>query len=127
MPPRAPLFPDREHRLGLAELGALGRRRTLWGLALAVALPLVVQMAVVAADYHNLVMILLLQLAAAVAVAAVGGLWPAIVAALVGMLLVNWFSTDPVGSLAIASPEAAAELVIFLGVACAVGLAVGAA
>ncbi|WP_336854562.1 sensor histidine kinase [Sinomonas albida] len=127
MPPRAPLFPDREHRLGLAELGALGRRRTLWGLALAVILPALVQSAIVAAGYRNLVMILLLQLAAAVAVAAIGGIWPAVVAAVVGMLLVTWFSTEPVDSLVVASPEVAAELVIFLGVASAVGLAVGAA
>lgn len=127
MPPRAPLFPDREHRLGLAELGALGRRRTLWGLALAVVLPALIQSAIVAAGYRNLVMILLLQLAAAVAVAAIGGIWPAVVAAVVGMLLVTWFSTEPVGSLVVASPEVAAELVIFLGVASAVGLAVGAA
>ncbi|NUP74993.1 MAG: DUF4118 domain-containing protein [Sinomonas sp.] len=122
-----PFFPAREHRLGFAELGTLGRRRTLWGLALAILLPSAVEAAVTAAGYHTLVVILLLQLAAAVVVAAVGGLWPAALAAVVGMLLLNWFSTEPVGSLAVASPEALAVLVIFLAVACAVGLAVGAA
>ena len=127
MPQRVPLLPAREHRLGLAELGVLDRRRTLWGLALAVVLPAVVEVTVLAIGYHNIAMTMLLQLAAAVAVAVVGGLWPAALAAVAGSLLLNYFSVAPVGSFQIADPQVVGELLIFLMVACAVGLAVGAA
>src|SRR5437879_54939 len=127
MPQRAPLLPAREHRLGLAELGMLDRRRTLWGLGLAVVLPIVVEAIVVATGYHNVAMTMLIQLAAAVVVAVVGGLWPAAIAAVVGALLLNYFSVEPIGSFQIADPQVVGELVIFLAVACAVGLAVGAA
>lgn len=75
--------------------------------------------------YRNFAMIMLLQLAVAVAVAAIGGLWPAIVAAVLGSLLLNYFSADPVGSLSIADPSTLFTLLIFLTVACGVALAVG--
>ncbi|MEA5453560.1 ATP-binding protein [Sinomonas sp. JGH33] len=127
MPQRAPLLPAREHRLGLAKLGTLDRRRTLWGLALAVILPSVVEAIVVASGYRNVAMTMLVQLAAAVAVAVVGGLWPAAFAAVVGALLLNYFSVEPIGSFQIADPQVVGELAIFIAVACAVGLAVGAA
>ncbi|MDQ4501747.1 ATP-binding protein [Sinomonas sp. ASV322] len=127
MPQRAPLFPAPEHRLGLAQLGMLDRRRTLWGLALAVVLPSAVEAIVVASGYHNVAMTMLVQLAAAVAVAVVGGLWPAAFAAVVGAVLLNYFSVDPIGSFHIADPQVVGELAIFLAVACAVGVAVGAA
>ena len=126
MSERTPFFPAREHRLGLAELGVLDRRRTLLGLALAFALPAIVELAVVATGYTNFPIIMLLQLAAAVVVAVVGGLWPAVAAAVVAALALNWFSTDPVGSLLVAEPEAVVELAVFLAVACSVALAVGA-
>ncbi|MGN6404322.1 sensor histidine kinase [Sinomonas sp.] len=127
MAQRAPLLPAREHRLGLSELGVLDRRRTLLGLALALLLPAAVETVVVLTGYHNFSMTMLLQLAAAVVVAVVGGLWPAAVAAVVGSLLLNYYSVDPVGTFLIADPQVVGELVIFLAVACAVGLAVGAA
>lgn len=105
----------------------MDRRRTLWGLVLAVLLPAVVEAAVVATGYHNFAMTMLLQLAAAVVVAVVGGFWPAALAAVVGSLLLNYYSVEPVGTFLIADPQVVGELVIFLAVAGAVGLAVGAA
>src|SRR5438094_96725 len=75
--------------------------------------------------YRNFAIIMLLQLAAAVAVAAIGGLWPAIVSAVMGTLLLNYFSAEPVGSFSIGDPSTLFTLMVFLTVACAVALAVG--
>lgn len=132
MSQRIPFLPAPEHRLRLAELGVLDRRRTLLGLVLALLLPVLVQLAAapLLADGRGgrtLATVELLQLLAAVLVALVGGLWPAVVAAVAGSLVLNWFTTDPVGSLSVASPEGVVGLLVFLAVACAVALAVGAA
>jgi two-component system sensor histidine kinase KdpD len=126
MSQRIPFLPAREHRLRLAELGFLDRRRTWLGSILALVLPCAVGLAVAAAGYRNVPLVMLLTLAAAVVVALVGGLWPAVFAAVVGMLALNWFSTDPVGSFMVARGEAVVELLVFLAVACSVALAVGA-
>jgi hypothetical protein len=45
---------------------------------------------------------ILLFLAAVVAVALIGGLWPALLAAVAGFLLLNWYFTPPVGHITIA-------------------------
>ncbi|WP_426299240.1 sensor histidine kinase [Arthrobacter sp. R-11] len=103
----------------------IGRGRILAGLALAVLLPPAVELLVTAVGYRNFAMIMLLHLAVAVAVAAVGGLWPAVVAAVLGSSLLNYFSAEPVGSFSIADPSTLFTLVVFLAVACGVGLAVG--
>ncbi|GAB3281549.1 hypothetical protein GCM10027449_22670 [Sinomonas notoginsengisoli] len=132
MSPRTPFLPAPEHRLRLAELGVLDRRRTLLGLVLAVVLPALVPIAAapLVGDDHDgqgTAILVLLQLLTAVLVALVGGLWPAVLAAVVASLMLNWLATDPVGSLSVARPEAVLELVVFLAVACAVALSVGAA
>ncbi len=103
----------------------IGRGRILAGLALAVLLPPAVELLVTAAGYRNFAMIMLLHLAVAAAVAAVGGLWPAVVAAVLGSSLLNYFSAEPVGSFSIADPSTLFTLVVFLAVACGIGLAVG--
>ncbi|WP_433874618.1 sensor histidine kinase [Sinomonas atrocyanea] len=126
MSQRTPFFPAREHRLRLAELGILDRRRMWAGFALAVVLPAAVEFVAATAGYRDVSLAMLLALAAAVVVALVGGLWPAILAAVLGMLALNWFSTDPVGSFVVARGESVVELVLFLAVACSVALAVGA-
>ena len=63
---------------------------------------------------------LMLFLALTVLVALVGGLWPAIVSAIVGFLLLNWFFTLPTGQLTVAEPENALALGVFLLVAAGV-------
>ena len=63
---------------------------------------------------------LMLFLALTVLVALVGGLWPAIVSAVVGFLLLNWFFTLPTGKLTIAEPENALALGVFVLVAAGV-------
>jgi two-component system sensor histidine kinase KdpD len=94
-------------------------------MVLAVLLPPAVEVLVTLAGYRNFSIIMLLHLAVAVAVAAIGGLWPAVVAAVLGTTLLNYFSADPVGSLSIADPSTLFTLLVFLAVACSVALAVG--
>ncbi|MDM7853484.1 DUF4118 domain-containing protein [Cellulomonas sp. MW4] len=59
-------------------------------------------------------------LALAVAVALVGGLWPAVVSAVLGFVLLNWFFIEPRGRLTIDQPENALALVVFVLVAAGV-------
>ncbi|MEO5709290.1 MAG: DUF4118 domain-containing protein [Nocardioidaceae bacterium] len=66
-------------------------------------------------------------LALTVLVALVGGLWPAVAAALLGSVLLNYFFTPPVHTLTVADLDNAVALVLFLVVAVAVASVVGAA
>jgi len=111
--------------LRLPSVRGIGQGRVITGLVLALLLPPAVEVLVTVLGFRNFAMIMLLQLAVAVAVAAVGGLWPAVVAAVLGSFLLNYFSADPVGSLSIADPSTLFTVVVFLAVACGVGLAVG--
>ncbi|MEV4279971.1 DUF4118 domain-containing protein [Actinoplanes xinjiangensis] len=63
---------------------------------------------------------ILLFLAAVVAVSLIGGLWPALLAAVAGSLLLNWFFTAPVGRFTIAEGQNLLALTIFVVVALAV-------
>jgi two-component system sensor histidine kinase KdpD len=63
---------------------------------------------------------ILLFLAAVVGVALVGGLWPALLAAVAGSLMLNWFFTQPVGEFTIAERDNLLALAIFVVVAIAV-------
>lgn len=111
--------------LQLPAVKGIGRPRILAGLVLALLLPSAIEVVVSALQYRNFAMIMLFQLAVSAAVAAIGGLWPAVVSAVLGSMLLNYFSADPVGSLSIADPATLFTLVIFLAVACGVALAVG--
>ncbi|GAP57321.1 sensor protein KdpD [Arthrobacter sp. Hiyo1] len=111
--------------LQLPAVRGIGRPRILAGLVLALLLPSAIEVVVSALQYRNFAMIMLFQLAVSAAVAAIGGLWPAVVSAVLGSMLLNYFSADPVGSLSIADPATLFTLVIFLAVACGVALAVG--
>jgi two-component system, OmpR family, sensor histidine kinase KdpD len=59
-----------------------------------------------------------------VGVALLGGLWPALAAAVVAGLVVNYYSVRPVGSLSVIDPENVLALLIFVLVAVAVSLVV---
>ena len=48
---------------------------------------------------------MLLYLLAVVVISAVGGLWPALASAIVGLLLVNWFFVPPLHTLTIGEGE----------------------
>ncbi|WP_082579406.1 DUF4118 domain-containing protein [Arthrobacter sp. Soil736] len=97
----------------------LGRVRVGVGFALAAAVPVLMQLLLAAFD-HSVATAVLLQLAGAVAVALVGGLWPAVAGALWSSLLVNYYSTPPLGDLAIHDPQDLLSLGVFVGVSVAV-------
>lgn len=101
--------------------GELNRKRVIAGFALAVVLPIMVELFTRPLTLQTTMVI---QLAAAIAVALVGGLWPAVLAAVWGSLLLNFFSAQPVGTLTISDPENLLTLLVFLLVAVAVALAV---
>ena len=67
---------------------------------------------------------MLLFLLAVVAVALVGGLWPALAAAVAGSLLLNWFFTAPTGRFTIAERNNALALGVFAAVAAMVSAVV---
>ncbi|GAA3283158.1 ATP-binding protein [Paenarthrobacter aurescens] len=123
--PEANSYGDDGVLLRLPPVRGIGTGRVITGMVLAVLLPPGIELLVTVLGFRNFAIIMLLQLAVAVAVAAIGGLWPAVVAAVLGSFLLNYFSADPVGSLSIADPTTLFTVVVFLAVACGVALAVG--
>ncbi|GLY07376.1 DUF4118 domain-containing protein [Actinoplanes sp. NBRC 101535] len=105
---RGPLPPalSRGRRIAGFLLAVLGLPLLTAVLALGPALPLIDD--------------ILLFLVAVVGVALVGGLWPALVAAVLGSLLLNWFFTPPAGRFTIAEGSNLLALAIFVLVAVAV-------
>jgi two-component system sensor histidine kinase KdpD len=100
---------------------SLGPRRRLTGWALALAGPLVlVAVMSVGRDRLSLSTHAMVFLLLTVTVALLGGLWPALVAAVAGGLLLNWFFTPPYATLTIADPQNAFTLVAFVLVGAAV-------
>ena len=98
--------------------GGIGGRRVLAGVLLAAAgLPLLT----LALSAHGLRLDLgddlLVYLVAVVAVAVVGGFWPAVLAAVTASLLVNWYFTPPVHTLTIADGKSLLALLLFVTVA----------
>lgn len=75
-------------------------------------------------DLHGLPTVMLLFLAMTVLVALVGGMAPAVCAAVVGGLLANYFFTPPTFTFTIAEPENALAQVVLLAVAIAVAAVV---
>jgi two-component system sensor histidine kinase KdpD len=97
--------------------GGIGRRRVLAGVLLLGGLPLLT-LALSAPSLHlDLGDDLLIYLVAVVAVAVVGGFWPAVLAAIIASLLVNWYFTPPVHTLTIADPQSLLALLLFVTVA----------
>ena len=60
---------------------------------------------------------LLVYLVAVVAIAVVGGFWPAVLAAISASVLVNWYFTPPVHTLTIGDGQSLLALLLFLTVA----------
>ncbi|GAA1567124.1 sensor histidine kinase KdpD [Kribbella sancticallisti] len=98
--------------------GSLSRRRLYYGFALAVVLPPLLALLLGAGgDTLNLTSNALAFLFGVVVVALVGGLWPAILTALAGTVVLNWFFTPPTRSFGITEPNNALALGIFLLIA----------
>ena len=98
--------------------GSLTRRRRIQGYALAVALPPALTVAL-ASDRTalNLVSDVLLFLLATVVVALVGGMLPAVLAAIAGSLLLNYFFTPPLHTFTIGETNNTLALAVFVVVA----------
>ncbi|GII76385.1 sensor histidine kinase [Sphaerisporangium rufum] len=100
---------------------ALTRSRRLAGWAAAVAgVPALAAALVPFRDVLSLPSEILLILLMVVGVALVGGMWPAVTAAVGGSLLLNYFFAPPLHTLTIADPENLLALAVFLLVAMAV-------
>ncbi len=111
--------------IGLRRKRVLSRRRlaVAWLLALA-GPPLVTALLSLTRESHALPTELLLLLTVAVAVALVGGLLPALVAAISSSLLANWYFTEPLYTFTINEPENVLALVVFVVVASATAMVV---
>jgi two-component system sensor histidine kinase KdpD len=97
---------------------ALPRRRRQIGWAVAVVAPVVLAALLSAGDDgFELPSVLLLFLLVVVLVAAIGGLLPALFAAVAGSLLANYFFTPPFHTFTIAEGENLLALLVFLVVA----------
>ena len=98
--------------------GSLTWRRRLQGFALAVILPplLTVVLAQVRHDL-NLVSDVLLFMLAVVVVSLVGGIWPALLAAVLSFMLLNYYFTPPLHTFTIGETNDALALIAFVVVA----------
>ena len=96
----------------------LGRRRFVGGWLLASVGPAALSAVLVpTTDVPTLALEAMAYLALTVLCALVGGLWPAVTAAVLGSLLLNWFFTPPQNTLTIADTVNLVALVLFLLVA----------
>ena len=117
-------FPTGRSRAGQA----LGRPRLVVGWLLAILAPLLITVSLVPLRNERTPSFeALLFLVATVVCALVGGLWPALAAALLGSLLLNFFFTPPLHTLSIGNAEDVVALLLFLLVAVAVASVVGTA
>jgi len=115
----------RGRRPVLAGSTALSTRRRLAGFALALlGLPLLTYVLWLVDEDLSITSELLLFLAATVAVALVGGLWPALLAAVGGSVLINYYFTPPVHTFTIAERENVLALIVFVVIAVAVSAVV---
>ncbi len=104
---------------------ALGGRRLLSGYVLSLLLPALSTVVLVPARGGlNLSSDVLVFLLVSVVVALVGGLGPAVVSAVVGSMLLNWFFTPPLHTLGVTDPNNVVTLVVFVAVAVLVSSAV---
>jgi two-component system sensor histidine kinase KdpD len=112
-PPRAPVLPLRRRLVALA-VAALG-------------LPALTSLLLPPRDQANLSSVLLAYLTLVVAVATIGGWWPAVLAALAASALGNYFFTQPYNTWRINDPDNIVALVVFLLVAVVVSTLVAVA
>jgi two-component system sensor histidine kinase KdpD len=98
--------------------GAIRGRRRLAATLLAIAvLPLLTVALAAARQRLSLDDDLLIYLVAVVAVAVVGGFWPAVLAAVAASSLLNWYFTPPLHTFTIEQPQNLLALLLFVTVA----------
>jgi two-component system sensor histidine kinase KdpD len=115
--PGQPGLPRRWARAVSGLYSGIGGRRLLAGGILVAGLPLLTAALVAGQSKLSLADDLLMYLVAVVAVAMVGGFWPAVLAAVTSSLLLNWYFTRPVHTLTIADPQNLLALLLFVTVA----------
>jgi two-component system, OmpR family, sensor histidine kinase KdpD len=103
-------------RLPSGPAGLNGRRRVWGALAAVVALPALTAACASMRSSLDLTSDILLFLLAVVAVALVGGFWPAMFAAFAGSMLLNYYFTPPVHQWTIAERNNALALAVFVAV-----------
>jgi two-component system, OmpR family, sensor histidine kinase KdpD len=109
-------YVGRGRTLPRSRRGGLNRQRQLAGYALAVALLPLVTLALASLRGNlNLTSDVLVFLAAVIAVALVGGFIPALLAAVAGSMLLNYYFTPPIYQWTIAQPNNVVALIIFVG------------
>ncbi|WP_036970506.1 DUF4118 domain-containing protein [Promicromonospora kroppenstedtii] len=96
------------------------RRAAGWASALLIPAVLTAGLLAIGRDDVALATDAMLLLAGVVGVALIGGLWPAVVAAVVSNLCLNWFFAAPTGRLTIAEAENVLALAVFVVIAVAV-------
>jgi two-component system sensor histidine kinase KdpD len=117
-------------RQGLVRVhpATFGRRRIVWSWVLALVVPplatALMDIDATALDRSSKLLVYTLGVAA---IALVGGVLPATVAAVASFLLANWFFTAPYHTFTISAPEHLISLVTFLGVAAIIGFYVSVA
>ena len=99
------------------ESGLSVSRRREGAVLAAVGLPLLTVLLVLGRARLNLPSDMLLYLVLVIAVAVVGGLWPALAAAVVASLLLNYYFTPPLHTFTVAEANNALALFVFLAVA----------
>jgi two-component system, OmpR family, sensor histidine kinase KdpD len=100
---------------------AIDMRRRLLGLLLAaLSLPLLTVLLTIGRRGVGLADDLLIYLVAVVAIAVIGGFWPAVVAAVAAFILLNWYFTPPLHTFTIEEPKNLLALLLFVTVAVAV-------
>lgn len=101
-----------------APVAGLSPRRTVAGLLLGILGVVALTVALSLAGVQpGLPLTVQAYLVLTVVVALVGGLWPALLTAVVSSLTINWFFTPPVHTFTISSPENALALLAFVLVA----------
>src|SRR5262252_4362784 len=99
---------------------AVGARRALTGmLVAAVGLPLLTLLLALARNHNYLSLTddLLIYLVAVVALAVIGGFWPAVLGAASAFLLLNWYFTPPLHTFTVDKPDNLLALLLFVTVA----------
>ncbi|PJI86645.1 DUF4118 domain-containing protein [Luteimicrobium subarcticum] len=102
----------------------LTRRRRVAGWMLGLLLPVLLVALLGIGDGVDLSVDVLLYLVGVVAVALVGGMWPALVSAVLAFACLNWFFTPPTGRFTVASTENLVTLLVFVVVAASVAAVV---
>ncbi|MDA8320097.1 MAG: DUF4118 domain-containing protein [Actinomycetota bacterium] len=108
-----------------AARGSLSLQRTIAGYVLAVLLAPLLALLLAALRHHlNLTSDVLVFMTGVIAVALIGGLIPAVLAAVIGSLFLNYYFTPPYYTLTIAEANNALALAVFVIVAVVVSLIV---